>query len=379
MNNNIKTDCLHFPLDRPCIFHKEKAIKCFNCKNYSPFLKKEKFKSILIIKLDAMGDVLRTTFLLPGLKEKYGKNCKITWLVSKNSAQVLYSNPLINKIIVSELAVIGNLCLERYDVVINLDLSPLSLMLATAVCSAKNIGYWLKKDRQIACSNIYAKKWLSMSAFDDLKKANTKTYQYWMAKITEIKKTNYPIYVPLNKESLDKAENFAKKNNLVGKKIIGINPGAGGRWELKRWTKDGYKYLIEQLSLKGFKVILLGGPQEAELVSELVKSSNAKAISIGTNNSIPDFFAYLNLCNVVLTGDTMAMHAALGLKKKVVVLFGPTSSAEIEIYSLGVKIIPQLNCLCCYKTSCDIKPNCMQSINKDTVLNSVLKLAKGIK
>jgi len=379
MNKNIKTDCLHFPLDRPCIFHKEKAVKCANCKNYKPFSKKQKVKSILIIKLDAMGDVLRTTFLLNGLKEKYGKNCKVTWLASKNSAQVLYGNPLINKIILPDLSVLGSLCLERFDVVINLDLSPISLMLASAVCAEKKVGYWLNKYRQIAFSNVYAKDWLSMSAFDDLKKANTKTYQYWMAKIVGLKKTNYPIYVPIKKESKEKADIFAKKNNLIGKKVVGINPGAGGRWELKRWTKNGYKYLIDQLSIKGFKVILLGGPQESDLVDELTKHSNEKALNIGTNNTIADFFAYLNLCDIVVTGDTMAMHAALGLKKKVVALFGPTSFAEIELYGLGDKIIPSLDCLCCYKTNCDKKPNCMQSIPSEVVLKSVLKLAKGTK
>jgi len=379
MINKIKTDCLHFPLDRPCVFHKQKAVKCVNCKNYKPFSAKQKTKNILIIKLDAMGDVLRTTFLLCGLKQKYGKNCCITWLVSKNSAQVLYGNPLINKIILPELSVLGELCLERFDVVINLDLSPISLMLASAVCAEKKVGYWLKKDRQIAFSNSYAKKWLSMSAFDDLKKANTKTYQYWMAKITELKKTNYPIYVPIAKESQEKATNFAKKYKLFGKKIVGINPGAGGRWELKRWTRNGYKYLIDQLSMKGFKVILLGGPQEAQLVDELVENSNGKAISIGTNNTIADFFAYLNLCDIVISGDTMAMHAALGLKKKVVALFGPTSSAEIELYGLGNKVVSSLNCLCCYKTNCGIKPNCMESITPEVVLSNILELAKSIK
>ena len=43
-------------------------------------------------------------------------------------------------------------------------------------------------------------------------------------------------------------------------------------------------------------------------------------------------------------------------------LFGPTSWAEIELYGLGEKVVPEMECLSCYKTSCDFVPNCMDLI-----------------
>ncbi|MBI4453993.1 lipopolysaccharide heptosyltransferase I, partial [Candidatus Woesearchaeota archaeon] len=39
---------------------------------------------ILVIKLGAIGDVIRTTTILHGLKAKY-KNCKIDWITKKES------------------------------------------------------------------------------------------------------------------------------------------------------------------------------------------------------------------------------------------------------------------------------------------------------
>ena len=50
----LKTDCRHFKGDRPCDPHKESGVKCNDCNYYQPI----SFK-ILIIKLDAVGDVLR--------------------------------------------------------------------------------------------------------------------------------------------------------------------------------------------------------------------------------------------------------------------------------------------------------------------------------
>jgi heptosyltransferase-2 len=70
---------------------------------------------------------------------------------------------------------------------------------------------------------------------------------------------------------------------------------------------------------------------------------------------------------VVVAGDTLAMHLSLALGRRTVVLFGPTSAAEIEMYRLGEKIAPHMDCLGCYKSCCDFVPNCMDLITTDMV------------
>jgi heptosyltransferase-2 len=61
------------------------------------------------------------------------------------------------------------------------------------------------------------------------------------------------------------------------------------------------------------------------------------------------------------------MHLSLALGRRTVVLFGPTSSAEIEMYGLGEKVVPHMDCLACYKPTCDFVPNCMDLISTDMV------------
>ena len=76
----------------------------------------------------------------------------------------------------------------------------------------------------------------------------------------------------------------------------------------------------------------------------------------------------------MVTGDTLGMHVATALGKKIVALFGPTSSAEIELYGQGVKIVPQsMSCLCCYLSDCDVRPACMQRIQVDRVFGEVAR------
>src|SRR6266850_1284015 len=52
----IHTDCRHYKGSMPCIFHKKDGRLCEGCVEYSPTKAR-----VLIVKLAAVGDVLRTT------------------------------------------------------------------------------------------------------------------------------------------------------------------------------------------------------------------------------------------------------------------------------------------------------------------------------
>ena len=61
-----------------------------------------------------------------------------------------------------------------------------------------------------------------------------------------------------------------------------------------------------------------------------------------------------------------------------VVLFGPTSAAEIELYGRGEKILPpDLDCLGCYLPICDVTPHCQARILPEVVEEAVLRLMAG--
>lgn len=375
---DIRTDCQHFPLDRPCRFHKEKGTHCAECRRYVPVRGTAgRPLRVLIVKIGAMGDVLRTTFLLPGLAQRYSRPA-ITWIVAPVSTGVLEGNPYISRIWPMDREIFSRLLAEEFDVVVNLDLSPESLALATLAAARRRIGFWLDAKRRVQCSNSFARRWLAMSAFDDLKRANTQTYQRWMAKIAGLPRSDYEIQVPLRKDAVARAQAFAARQGLTGRvPVIGINPGAGGRWRLKKWTDEGYLDIIGRCKSIGAKVVLFGGPEEKELLDSLVKRSRGAAVSAGADNALPDFFGRLSLCDVLITGDTMAMHAALGLKKKVVAIFGPTSAAEIELYGRGLKVVSPKECACCYRPSCAEKTTCMDMIEPDLVWAAVASTLKA--
>src|SRR5512146_1655135 len=73
---------------------------------------------ILIINLDAMGNVLATTSLLPAVKRKYPVS-DITWITLKNAAPLLANNPFIDRVYLWEPESWLILQRQAFDVVMN--------------------------------------------------------------------------------------------------------------------------------------------------------------------------------------------------------------------------------------------------------------------
>ena len=73
---DLHFDCVHFRGDIPCRPNKQSGMTCPNCTEYQPISKR-----ILIIKLGALGDVIRTTPLIEAYRKLY-PGCHITWITT---------------------------------------------------------------------------------------------------------------------------------------------------------------------------------------------------------------------------------------------------------------------------------------------------------
>jgi ADP-heptose:LPS heptosyltransferase len=362
----IAWDCRFFLGDRPCTWHKQTGVTC-TCARYEPIEQR-----VLIIKLDAMGDVLRSTALLPPLAAAHPR-AAITWITRKESVPLLERNPYVAEVLELGPDVLVHLQTRVFDRVINLDASRISAALATAARSVRKDGFVLDERGIVQPTNPAARQWLEAGLFDDIKRQGTATYQDRMAEILGLSGCEHRYVFELKDQERASANAHLQSIGLdEGGMVIGLNTGAGGRWPLKQWREDGYVALVDRLrDVEGVRFLLLGGPAEEARNERLKAGAAAHLFDPGCKNTVRHFAALLDRCDVVVTGDTLAMHLGLALRKRTVVLFGPTSAAEIELYGLGEKVVPDMGCLSCYKTSCDFVPNCMDLISVDMVEQAV--------
>lgn len=360
---HIKFSCRYFKGDKPCRFHR----LCAGCPDY-----KRRGRKILIIKLAAMGDVLRTTSILNGLERKYPQN-HISWLVNKESYFLLEGNSKIDRLLTYDLDSILRLCVEHFDLVLSLDKAFAGASLATLVKAEEKKGFGIHKDGYLYPLNPESEYAFRLGIDDKLKfKQNKKTYQELIYEMSGLDYKNDEYILTLSAESRKYGENFAKKNKLgKGDLVIGLNTGSGEVFATKKWTVEGFIKLAGMLNsrLKA-RVLLLGGPNEIQRNQEIKSRFKKVVIDTGCHNSLKDFIGIINCCSLVVSADTLAMQIAIALKKKVAALFGPTCHQEVDLYGRGEKIVSKVSCAPCYRQHCD-NIKCMSSIEAEEVFTAI--------
>jgi len=376
----VRTDCRFLRGDRPCEPHKKEGVHCGQCAYYEPVRER-----VLIIKLDALGDVVRTTCILPALKKKRGRS-QLTWITMPDAVPLLENNPFIDRVVAYGPDALGMLGVERFDLVLCLDAAPRSAALGSVARGRIKKGFGLDAHGRVFPFNLEAREWFLMGLFDDVKKRNTRTYQQIVMEICGLKGLDQEIVLRLTDEERAFARRFAERAGLPasgvksgkGLKVVGVNTGSGSRWPMKQWPiPQCVDFIGGLLAEKRFNVLLFGGEEECARNRQIREAAGEGLIDTGCRNSLREFISLVDLCDVLVTSDTLGLHVAIGLGKKVVGLFGPTSAAEIDMYGRGVKIVPDADCSCCYRRTCSRTPSCMDMISADAVRGAVEKVLAG--
>ena len=114
-----------------------------------------------------------------------------------------------------------------------------------------------------------------------------------------------------------------KLQSLKGR-IVLVNPGAG--WEAKQWPAERYGEVCRALTAEGANVLVNYGPGEEQLAKDVQDSSAGAAQPITC--SIAELIALARRTSLFIGGDTGPLHVAAALGISVVAIFGPTDPAR---------------------------------------------------
>lgn len=356
-----RTDCRHFLGDRPCRFRR----MCEGCSHYSPMGVR-----ILVIKLAAIGDVLRTTPLLPALKRAHPVS-HITWVTRPESVELLSGIAEIDRLLALDVDALASLPAERFDVVICLDKEAAATGLASRVDAPDKRGFVLGPHGNPLPADANADYAYRLGLDDELKfRKNQRSYQQVAFEVAGLPwcGDDYRLEVPAASR-VRAAQRWAELGVAPGDTLIGLNVGSGDVYAYKAWRVEGWAELARLAQKRpGTKVALLGGPRDRDRVAAVAARAGPGALDPGATASLLDFAGILEACAAVVTGDTFALHLALALKRPVVAIFGSTTATEVELYGRGTKIVPEIACHPCYKRSCDFTHTCADSVSAGAVL-----------
>lgn len=344
------------------------------CKNYIPMGTR-----ILIINLDAMGDVLMTTAQLPAIKRKY-PDSTIYWITLKNAVGLLYNNPYIDRVLPFDFESELILSQMDFDIVMNVDKSSRSGALTMKLNAKEKLGFGINENNKIIPLNKGAEYNYLLGMDDYLKfKINQRTGQDYLAETFNLEFSNDEYVFNFSNDELEFIEEYKKEIGILpGDKIIGFNTGCSLLFPNKKMTLEQHSVLIKKfLDLHDYKIMLLGGPEDSERNEILANQFPGKIINTPTNEGVRKGACYENIPQVIITGDSFGMHLAIALKKYVIAWFGLSCWTEIELYNRGVKLFPEgLFCAPCWKKVCPYNLECIQMIDLERIVEESVEYFK---
>ena len=351
----------------------------------------------LIIKLGALGDVLRTTFLPKLLKRKY-PDCNVTWVTSASALSLLKGNSDIDHVIPFGTDACNALVNDSFDIVYSLDDEQEVCQFATNITKKELHGSYLDIHGKCVYTNS-VESWFGMGLLrskdkggkeraDQLKALNRKTYQDIFVDMLGFRDVVYNVNdlrpnLPLTLEELNYGHTILKDLGLQDAKlVIGVNAGAGKRWALKWLPEEKTAALCDRLVQElGATVLLLGGVDEKDRNLRIQSLCKEHIHFIEPVVSPRMFSGVLNACDLIIASDSLALHLGLALEKKTVAFFGPTSPYEIELFGLGERVFKLSKCLCCYRKDI-FSQSCIDLLQSEDLffaVQSVLEQHNGIK
>ena len=322
--------------------------------------------NILIIKLGAKGDVVRTLCILPALKEKF-PNSDIYWITKPENLSLFENNPYIKKML--PFAVTNT----YFDLLINLDIEDKATELADKIKSKKKLGFYKTEDFP-AAFNLGSEYYLNTLYDDELKKTNKKTYQQMIFDAAELEWKNQKCDIFLSSKDKEYAERFISEKKIKTERLIGIHMGASSRWPSKVWHESKLTEFIKLAKSRGHEILLFAGPNEFEAHKKIAEKLKKEPIIVYQNNphnSDREFISLVSLCNTMICSDSFALHISLALNKPTVGLFFCTSPNEVESYGLLKKIVSPLLKDFFPEKSDQYSEELVKSISADEVLESV--------
>lgn len=356
----VKFDCKYFKGTVPCKPNKQFGYTCPDCSVYRPIDKK-----ILIIKLGALGDVIRTTPLLVKYKQLY-PNAHFTWItlspaiLPKDEIDVIYPLDAVS---------LFNISRATYDIAINLDKEEEACKLLASVSATEKFGFTWANDH-IDIATPAAEHKLLTGLFDQLSIANTKSYLEEIFEICHMD-FNYEHYLINLNHELSARWKSEMQEKAKGKIIVGLNTGCGPRWNTRLWSDESWMSVAAQLKSRGMFPVFLGGELENE---KNTRMSQLADVYYPGYFSLEEFIALTNSCDVIITQVSMMMHIATALEKKMILLNNIFNRHEFELYGRGQIVGPPRPCECFYGNTCKRgELSCMHDITPETVVEAVTR------
>lgn len=284
--------------------------------------------SLCILRLSAIGDVCHAIAAVQAIQKEW-PTTKITWIVGKIEAQLIFDLPNITIIpFDKKLGLKGmrniwsQLKKQRFDALIHMQLALRSSLLTFGIKAKYRVGFNRKRAKE--------GQWLfTNKKIEDTASAHVLDSFYSFVEYLGVPKSPPVWNIPLS----DNDFNFVANNISKEMPYVVISPAASK--DERNWVTKRYAQLADWLVENNYQVVLCGSPNERE--KKLGHDIQTFALSPITNligkTSLKQLAAVLNKADVVIAPDSGPVHIATTQNTPVVGLYGHSNPKRTGPYN----------------------------------------------
>ncbi len=317
--------------------------------------------------------------------KKHYPDCKITWIIEEEAADMLKSYPGIDRVIVSRrkrwirqlkggqymkafrqaTAFVKTLRSYEYDLVLDFQGLFKSGVIAGLSRAKRKIGY---KNAREGSTVFYTEKTPATDFNDHAIKRHFVLIKHLGIDDSEV---SYALLFDKNDEdTVDGVLGSVKADRQ--KPLVTIHPAA--MWKTKIWPKDKVAEFCDRLADElNCQVVLAGSYSEESYLADIVSRTKADVKNLAGKTKLSELACLISKSDLMVSMDSGPMHIACAVKTPVVAIMGPTAPWRTGPFGGVFNVVRnELSCSPCYKKAkCPLEHHqCMKEISVEEVFKT---------
>jgi ADP-heptose:LPS heptosyltransferase len=359
--------------------------------------KKALGQDILVIRLGAVGDVVRTFPALALLKASMPE-ARLCYITEEDSFKLLEKSPILDEVLLfprrrlsslakrpfgavytflETLAFIKNLRKKRFEIVVDMHGILKSGLIARLSGAPLRVGFAKEFTREL--NHLFLNLQVTPAPSSQTRVERNLDLALGLAPSSspQFNRSAMPISLDLDASERNRLAPFLRglaERKAARTPVILLNPFVSKRGRYKAWPLGYYAKLATMLHEDlGAYIGIVYGPGEAKGAVELERASRGSAV-LAPQTSLKGLMALFSLAHVFVTADTGPMHLAGLTAVRIVALFGPSEPGlNAPMGKNSVVVYKKAPCAPCRNRGC-IARVCMRSISPEEVFERIRAL-----
>ncbi|HUI92255.1 MAG TPA: glycosyltransferase family 9 protein [Chitinivibrionales bacterium] len=276
--------------------------------------------NILIIRLSSMGDVILATSVFSYLKRELPVS-KIWFVTQEKYAELFSYDTRLARVVPvqkgAEKAAARELAGVEWNRIIDLQNSPKSRMLRKGL---------LSRQPAAAFQKLHGRRLALLWAGINLYRHGDHVVARYAKAAGFSKRDGAPFPsagIILDKKKCEAVRKSASGSAMV-RPMIALFPFSA--WKNKEWPTANYAFVGRYFSIKGWGVMIAGGPQDVAAAEALKRRIGGQCLSTAGALSLYETACLVSICKLALGNDTGLCHLARACGVKTGVIYGPTTA-----------------------------------------------------